>query len=505
MLNNLKALVVVLTLAGIVFYLARPLCLRYMSVEAFTRRRNVWVALTIVGFASPVFWAYALFAIALLSWAAAHDENPLALYVMVAFVVPDARFYIPTFLINQLFDLTQTRLLSLVILIPFIVRSWNNPARSADSKLRLPDCLLLSFLVLQVVLQFPYESITAAMRRAFVLNLDVFVVFYAFSRVADRSKLSEIASTFSLACAVMALIGILEWAKGWHLFTGLSLMWGDPNVFAYIFRAGGLRAQASVGHSIGLGYVLAIALGFFLYLRSRSERKWLDWISVGTFLFGLYATGSRACWIMAILTALFFVMARPGAARQLAGAAGVGAFVLAVMYFTPLKEVVIDRLPIIGNTDQDTVDYRQQLYDTSMPLIWQNPLFGDPFVTRHMEALRQGQGIIDIVNGYLFSALFYGLVGLSLQMGALIMALWQAAAAFCRVRASDVDAGTLGAALLAVFGASLFFIATAGFGPTTYMLAGLLLSYAHCFRRAKTVLSASTNIAARPFQRRDAA
>ena len=56
-----------------------------------------------------------------------------------------------------------------------------------------------------------------------------------------------------------------------------------------------------------------------------------------------------------------------------------------------MKEAVIDRLPVIGKTDQDTVDYRQQLYNVSIPLIWQNPFFGDPFVARNMESLRQGQ------------------------------------------------------------------------------------------------------------------
>ena len=66
MLTNVKALIVVLFLAGLVFVIARPLCCRFMSPEAFARRRNVWFALTIVGFLSPYFWAYALFALALL-------------------------------------------------------------------------------------------------------------------------------------------------------------------------------------------------------------------------------------------------------------------------------------------------------------------------------------------------------------------------------------------------------------------------------------------------------
>ncbi len=505
MLTNLKALVVVLVLAVVAFHFARPLCLRYMTAESLDRRRNVWLALTIVGFVSPTFWLYALFAIALLSWAGARDENPLALYVLVTFTVPDARFYLPTFLINQLFDLTQTRLLSLVVLIPAIVRSWKNPALAADNKLRLPDCFLLSFLVLQVVLQFPYESITAVMRRAFLLNIDIFVLFYAFSRIPDRSKLAEVVSCFSLACAVMVPIGIFEWARGWLLYTGLASLWGDPNEFAFIFRGGGLRSQAATGHSIGLAYVLAVTLGFLLYLRSRSDRKWFDWIGIGSIALALYTTGSRAGWIMAMMVAAVFVMFRPGAVRKLAGAAAVGALTLAVMYVTPLKESVIDRLPIIGNTDQDTVQYREQLYDVSMPLIRQNPLFGDPFVTRNMESMRQGQGIIDIVNGYLFTALFYGLVGLLLQMSGLLMALWKAGSVFFRVRSIDSDAGMLGAALVAVFVASFFFIATAGFGPTIYVLAGLLLSYSRCIGRAEAMLGAPANQAVPQMLRRGVA
>ena len=95
-----------------------------------------------------------------------------------------------------------------------------------------------------------------------------------------------------------------------------------------------------------------------------------------------------------------------------------------------------------------------------------------------MESMRQGQGIIDIVNGYLMTALFYGLTGLFLQMGALLLAFWKACSVLWQIRSRDSDAGLLGASLIAVFAGSLFFIATAGYGPTTYILAGLLMSYA---------------------------
>lgn len=493
MLTNLKALVVVLALAWAVFYLARPLCLQFMTGEAFASRRNVWFALTVVAFASPTFWSYGLFALILLAWAGTQDKNPLALYVFVTFTVPNASFYIPAFLVNQFFDLTQYRILSLSVLVPAIFRGWEAKYEFRQQKMTPAEGLLLAFLVLQVVVQLPYESATAGMRRSFLLIIDIFVVFYAFSRLASRKQVSDVLASFWLACAVMAPIAIFESAKGWLLYTGLSSLWGDPNIFAYLWRGGGLRGQAASNHSINLGYLMAVSLGFFLYLRHRSSRPIFDWLVIVVLCGGSYASGSRAGWITSALVALVFVAVRPNAASKLIRAAVVGATIIGVMYVTPLKEAVIDRLPIIGTSDQDSIDYRQQLYDVSMQLIWQNPFFGDPFVTNNMESMRQGQGIIDIVNGYLFTALFQGLVGLSLQMGALLIALWLAAKATWFARSRDPDTALLGAGLLAVFIGSLFLIATVGFGPTTYVLGGLLCSYAKCTEHELASAGASSS------------
>ena len=478
MLTNLKALVVVLAVAWAVFWLVRPLCLQYMSAEAFASRRNVWFALTIVAFVSPNFWIYAIFSIALLGWSGAKEENPLALYVLVTFAIPNASFYIPTMLIGQLFDLTQYRILSLAILLPWMVRLWNDPARAAHGRLRLADTILIAFLLLQMVLTMPYESGTTTMRRAFLLTIDVFVVFYAFSRLVRLDRTTEVMACFWLACAVMAPLAIFEWGKGWLLYTGLSALWGDPNVFSWLLRGGSLRSQVSAGHSINLGYQLAVGLGFFLYLRSRSRSAAMAWLVTGTFAVAIYTTGSRGAWLTAALAAVFFVLFRPGAVRRLAGAVALGAVIVAVMYVTPFKESVLDRLPLIGTVDQDTVDYRQQLAEVSWTIIRQNPFFGNPFAATQMESLRQGQGIIDIVNGYVFTALFNGFVGLFLVVAVWLVALGRGSVAMLRARAVDSDAGQAGAALVAVFLASLFYIATAGYGTTTYIIAGLLVSYA---------------------------
>jgi len=117
----------------------------------------------------------------------------------------------------------------------------------------------------------------------------------------------------------------------------------------------------------------------------------------------------------------------------------------------------------------------------SWSLIQQHPFFGDPFVASRMESLRGGQGIIDIVNGYMYTALFNGLVGLALLVGFSLLAMLRGFAAY-RQSNGDRDAAALGAALLACMVAALVYVATAGYNETLYVLFGLSVSYAVCCR-----------------------
>src|SRR5258708_30847236 len=103
LITNLKAMIVVLTVATGVFIIARPICLRFMAPDDFTRRRNVWFALTVTAFVSPSFWLYALVAAILLMWTARKDRNPVALYALLMFVIPpNIMFEVPIAGINRL-------------------------------------------------------------------------------------------------------------------------------------------------------------------------------------------------------------------------------------------------------------------------------------------------------------------------------------------------------------------------------------------------------------------
>ena len=57
--EHFRALVVILVLAGIVFAFARRPAADLIPHSDFTRRRNLWFALTLVAFFSHSFWVFA--------------------------------------------------------------------------------------------------------------------------------------------------------------------------------------------------------------------------------------------------------------------------------------------------------------------------------------------------------------------------------------------------------------------------------------------------------------
>ena len=475
MLPNLKALVVVLAIAAVMFALAKPICVRYMAPSAYNRRRLVWFVITIAAFASPSIWLYAMVAIPVMFFAARHDDNPWALYVLLMFAVPNASIPIPTVVISQLFEVTHSRIMAAAILLPMLLRK----DLLGSKRLTAMDWALFAYLALQVALAMPYEYSTNTMRRGFLLFIDTFLVFYVFARAwPTRQALNEIVACFVLMCAILAPLAVFESLRGWLLYAGISSIWGAPNVFSFLLRGESLRALASTVHSIVLGHVFSLGIGLWIYLQSLEKPSTKNRAVFLLLCYGLFVTYSRGAWVSAALLVVICMAMRPGAARYLAKLLPTLAVVGVLIYFSPLKELLIDRLPIIGTADQGSIDYRRQLAEVSWQLIKLNPILGDPFVMRNMEELRQGQGIIDIVNAYASVTLFSGFVGLALFISLFLIVLGRCYAALRLWMSTDTDTAMLGVVLLACMLASLFFIGTAGIGLSEYLLAGLLATYA---------------------------
>jgi len=482
MLLNLKAMIVVLTVAMAVFVIAKPVCLRFMTEEDFTRRRNVWIALTLTAFLSPSFWLYAFVAIVVLAWAGWRDPNPAALYLLVLFAIPPGvGLQLPVVGINQLFELDNYRILSFAILVPAAWRLIRSRDKRATGGFSSMDALVLTYAGFQLIQLMPYESITNTMRRAFLLVIDVLVAYFVASRsCTSRRAIVEAMASFCLICAIFAPLALFESLKGWLLYVGIGTRWGSPVPWAYLFRAGDLRAQVSVGHSLALGYIMAIAFGFWLYLGSRTRSSLLTVLGGIVMWIGLIATYSRGPWIVAVVIFFAFLAIGPNGTPRLLKAALISAVVIGLVLISPIGGRVIESLPFVGSVGAGTVTYRERLAEQAWQQIQQHPFLGNPFVLKHLEDLRQGQGIIDLVNAYASVAMFYGLLGLSLFVGTFLVGIAGAIRTAKGAAQSDADLRWLGSALIACMVGTLVMLGIGSLdrGQTLYAFAGLLAAYA---------------------------
>lgn len=481
MLLNLRALAVVLIVATAVFFIAKPLCLRFMTEEDFCRRRNLWFAVTVAAFASPDPWLFAFFAGVLLWRSARSDSNPVALYVLMLHMIPPGVVWeIPVPGINYLFVLGGYRIVALAVLVPAALRLLQSAGVRGEvpSSVKLMDGLLVAFGALQLVLEMSHESATHTMRRGFLFILDVLLLYYVVSRTCSRRPaIAEALASFCLACAIYAPLALFESLKGWLLYEHIGELWDSPLVFAFLLREGVLRAQVSAGHSIPLGFLFALAFGFWLYLRGRVPARSVNLAVVACMWAGMLGAYARAPWIAAL--ALFFadLALGPYPRVQVFKALAFSGVAAGAVLVSPLGARIVDNLPFVGSVDAYNVAYRQRLAELSWQLIQENPFFGDPFFLARMESLRQGQGIIDLINGYAAIALPYGLVGLGLVVGFFCIGLWNALRVYRAAAPLDHDLARLGANLAACMAATLAMMGMGGFGGGVekmfYVLAGL--------------------------------
>ena len=435
----LNALVVILILASITFGLFRaPLVATGIANIDFKRRRNSWFSVTLALFLSPNFWVFMLIAGLIIWRTSLTEKNPIALYFALLFAAPTFGVDITGLgMVNNFFNLNYLRLLALVLLLPAWWRLRADPA-SLSFGSTLPDKLLLGYLVLRFGLQLRADSFTNSLRGAFYMFMDVYLPYYVASRSLRRiEQFREAIACFVLAALVMAPLAVFEFARHWLLYSSLDRILGVTvqSFTDYLARGEALRAVVTAGQPIPLGYVMAIALCLFFSLSSYVPRPWRLVILL-VLSAGIIAPLSRGPWLGAATAAVLITLVSQDARRHLFRNMVLGMLAVGAIFASPYGNKLIDYLPFFGSIGEGGVSYRQQLFQNSIQVIHLNPFFGtSDFISNPlMEDLRQGQGIVDLVNTYLAVALSSGLVGLSL-FGGFFLAI------FARVSAHALSAG----------------------------------------------------------------
>lgn len=483
--EHLRALVVILALAGPVFLLAKPTLVAFAVAEdEFNRRRNLWLAVTLIAFLSHSFWIFLAVTAALLLIAGRRETNPMAMFAMLMFAIPPISAPLSGLgLVNQLFVLDYPRLLALCLLLPAAIRIARTGAPDSGS-FKLADLLVIGFIATQLGLRLLVDSGTNTARHAIYAGLDVGLPYYVASRsLRDVRAFRGVLASFVLAAMVMAPVAIFESVRHWLLYAplqyALDVSWG---LGSYLYRGGFLRSQGTTGQPIVLGYIFVVALGCHAYLRRRIPVRSMWWLGFMLLIGGLIASFSRGPWVAAIAGLVVFRLTAPEAVGGLLKASvGLGALVAVVMSM-PLGADVISFLPFVGSVETENVVYRQQLLDVSFNLILQNPWFGS---VGYADALAAQDlvigGMVDIVNTYIAIGLANGLVGLSCFAGAFLVVAFGVLRAMWRLPDRSAEAHTLGSGLLAcIAGAmvTIFTVSSISFIPLVYWtLLGLGAGY----------------------------
>jgi O-antigen ligase len=121
-----------------------------------------------------------------------------------------------------------------------------------------------------------------------------------------------------------------------------------------------------------------------------------------------------------------------------------------IVAVSPLGNKIAQVIPYFGGTvDAESITYRQRLLDRAWQLIRESPFLGDQHAISKMEDLRQGQGIIDLMNGFMHILLDDGFMGLSLYLAFVMLGIigaWRLSRQGARI---DAQLSTIGASLVA--------------------------------------------------------
>lgn len=401
--------------------------MRFFGFSVPLARRVVvsWVAVNFVAFFSLSMWSlYVL--IALVCWVGAPraPEDRVIYFIGILPALPKFEFVIPGFAgIEILFSVDYARVLAMVVLLPMAARTLTMTSlvprsRTAGSI----DFFVFSYLLWTVALAFDRNGLTHGLRMLFQQMVFLGLPYFVVSRyLTEGGRLKEALRTLLYSALIVASIGIFEQWTNWWFYRnipdrlGLELEWFS---LAHYERDGFVRIRSTIGG--GLGLLMAISIGILLVLRQEIRSRLFFFCALTSLALCLYFTGARGSWLAAalaigLLVTRWFIKSP----RHFLAACGLAAILL------PVGQRVVEEF----DDEYGTFSYRQQLIESAIPMILDRPVAGyngmaEVEATGRLEHLRQGEGIIDLVNTYLYVAMLEGMLGLALFLGSLLLALF---------------------------------------------------------------------------------
>ncbi len=419
MSNHFKAYIVVIVVSVAVWIIFRAPFAAAVGGRRYDNWRNLWIAYTTAAFVFTNYWVFLFAASAIIGvFALAEREKP-AIYLLLCTAIPTLSTAIPGFgVVNFLFELSPQLAISFVILIPAMLAI--SRMRKPNTPINMTDRFFLAWIGLELLLALRSETFTHVLRNMFMAFVTVAPLYYVFSRwPRNLNDIRIMTAAIVLPIVVLAAISIPSFIRGWHFYLTVSTNWFGHIPFNYTSRAGYLRAAASVFNPVVWGFLTTTAIGLGIALFNEKFSRFFRYATFGLLIAGLVTSLSRGPWVGAVVIVATYAAVSPDRIKKLSQLAIVGAVGFLGALMTPFGSRLIELLPFVGGRASNTITYRQELIDAAIPVMMESPLLGSADFREHpgLQHMRQGQGIIDIVNTYLFVGLHSGLIGLALFIG----------------------------------------------------------------------------------------
>ena len=483
--EHIRALIVVLVLSGAIWFFAKPVVIQLIASEDFHRWRNLWFFTILAWFLAHNFWIYVALMVVALSIARQKEKYIFGLFLLLVLAAPPSQMAIPGFgIIDHLFVLTHYRLLALVLLLP---AALTLARKSGVQRLGAApiDWAVLGYLAWLCLMDFRETSITNGFRIMLLNVVDYLLPYYVASRAIKTS--ADFRGTFSglvLGGVFVSVFAIFEVVQSWRLYTASAFELGLFRYpVTYKMRGDFLRPASTVIDSIMVGWVIVVAMAALLHLRKQTHQGWRQltvWIIV---VAGVTASMSRAPWLAAIILSFTYILQSEKAITSLLKFGAIIFISLLMLSWFPSGQAFLDLLPFIGKDEQGSVDYRENLISAAIPAIERNFFTGDPRIPDipELQGMRQGEGIIDLVNSYLAVMLYSGAIGLFFYLAMFFSALRGLQRAKRTIAKEAVEFKVLARTLVAMLVANMFMLMTASSILTAPILIYSTLGFCSAF------------------------
>lgn len=328
-------------------------------------------------------------------------------------------------------------------------------------------------LLVLIFIQARDTSATHFLRTTMNVALDFGLPYYILSRSLTDAATMRNALRW-LGCGGIALASVLalELWRRWPIYNELYEHYQLPTLLLVKTRGALLRAGGPFNEPTSIALVTALCLVALWLVRDDFRSRLRHSLLCLLVFFGVSAPQSRNAWIalgIAVLLGDVFL----GRWKALTGKVvpTVGAIVL-ILAAASVWPVFSDSLGLSGQAS-DTADYRRDLLDRGLEEFQKRPLTGysNAELEVYLEDMRQGEGIIDYVNTYLWFGLFAGIFGTVVfvwNVATPLAQLWQLRRKVFVVGAQEPAAFVFGC--IATLCVALFFASFGG--RVAYLLIG---------------------------------